>query len=180
MENDNINTQEEQEEEHSESNQSQVIELQEENALLKDTLLRKAAEAENVRKRLEKEKADAVAYANSSFARDLLPVLDNFERVISGADSLQEQIKDNDGLLALLDGIKLSQKELISVLRKHGISLVEVADGDDFNHEYHQAMCEVESDTYEAGKVTQVLQTGYTYHNRLLRPAMVSVSKKHV
>lgn len=145
---------------------------------LKDTLLRKTAESENLRKRLEKEKDDAVRYSNKNFARDLLTVLDNFERINKGKVSVQDKIDADPSLKAYFEGISICEKELLSTFQKYGVSRVEVSAGDLFDHEFHQAMCEVGSAEYPAGSVVKVFQTGYKYHDRLLRPAMVSVSKK--
>ncbi|MBO4405302.1 MAG: nucleotide exchange factor GrpE [Alphaproteobacteria bacterium] len=145
---------------------------------LKDALLRKTAESENLRKRLEKEKDDAVKYANKGFARDLLAVLDNFERINSNIASVKDKIEEDANLKAYFEGIAICEKELLSTFQKYGIFRVEVAAGDPFNHELHQAMCEVEDSQQPAGAVVKVFQTGYKYNDRLLRPAMVSVSKK--
>ena len=147
-------------------------------AKLKDALLRKTAESENLRKRLEKEKDDAVKYANKGFARDLLSVLDNFERINNNITSVKDKIEDDANLKAYFEGIAICEKELLSTFQKYGISRVSVSAGDLFNHELHQAMCEVEDDQQPVGAVVKVFQTGYKYNDRLLRPAMVSVSKK--
>ncbi|MBO6055668.1 MAG: nucleotide exchange factor GrpE [Alphaproteobacteria bacterium] len=145
---------------------------------LKDALLRKTAESENLRKRLEKEKDDAVKYANKNFARDLLAVLDNFERINGSIASVKDKIDADPNLKAYFDGIAICEKELLSTFQKYGVSRIEVSAGNPFNHELHQAMCEVENDQQPAGTVVKVFQTGYKYHDRLLRPVMVSVSKK--
>ena len=145
---------------------------------LKDALLRKTAESENLRKRLEKEKDDAVKYANKGFAKDLLSVLDNFDRINGSIASVKDKIDADPNMKAYFDGIAICEKELLSTFNKYGISRVEVSAGDPFNHEFHQAMCEVENDQHPAGSVVKVFQTGYQYHDRLLRPAMVSVAKK--
>jgi len=145
---------------------------------LKDTLLRKTAESENLRKRLEKEKDDAVKYANKSFARDLLAVLDNFERINGNIASVRDKINADPSLKAYFDGIAICEKELLSTFQKYGISRIEVSAGTPFDHDLHQAMCEVDDDQQPAGTVVKVFQTGYKYHDRLLRPVMVSVSKK--
>ncbi|MDR1983095.1 MAG: nucleotide exchange factor GrpE [Holosporaceae bacterium] len=159
--------------------EEQIKKLKEEIRVLSDALLRKAAESENLRKRLEKEKEEAIKYSNAKFAKDLLSVIDNFERVTENSISIKEKIETDVNLKALFDGILLCEKELISVFKKHGIVKTEIKEGDEFNPEYHQAMCELCSPDHKAGSVIKVLQTGYTYHDRLLRPAMVSVSKKH-
>lgn len=148
--------------------------LKEEIAKLKDTVIRQMADADNLRKRLEKEKSDAISYANTKFAKDLLPTLDSFQHILSN----MPKNKVDDKIQAIFDGIVLCEKGLLSVLQKHGISKVETQAGDDFNHQYHQAMCEVEDENLASGKIVHVMQDGYMYNNRLLRPAMVSVSKK--
>lgn len=145
---------------------------------LKDTILRQAADTENLRKRLEKEKDESVKYASARFAKDLLPVLDNFERVRESSKTLQQQDESDTQLKAFVEGVMLCEKELLSVFKRHGISKIEVAEGDAFDHKYHQAMCELEDKDHPAGSVIKVFQSGYTHHDRLLRPAMVSVSKK--
>lgn len=148
--------------------------LQDEIAKLKDTLIRKAADFDNVRKRMEREKADAVAFANTKMAKDLLPTIDNFRHI--AASLPKDGVPDN--VRAVFDGIELCEKGLLSVLEKHGIRRVETNVGDEFNHKYHQAMCETESDDVEPGKIAYIMQDGYTYNDRLLRPAMVGVAKK--
>ncbi len=160
------------------SEQDRQEELLNQIAELKDALLRKTAESENLRKRLEKEKDDAVKYSNKGFAKDLLSVLDNFDRINSSIVFVKDKIDIDPNLKAYFDGIAICEKELLSTFQKYGISRVEVSAGDSFNHEFHQAMCEVDDDQHPAGSVVKVFQTGYRYHDRLLRPAMVSVSKK--
>ncbi len=162
----------------SESKRESRADLLDQIDMLKDALLRKTAESENLRKRLEKEKDDAVKYANKSFARDLLVVLDNFERINGNIASVKSKIDADPNLKAYFDGIAICEKELLSTFQRYGISRLKVSAGDPFNHELHQAMCEVEDDQQPAGAVVKVFQTGYKYHDRLLRPVMVSVSKK--
>lgn len=147
-------------------------------ATLKDTVLRKTAEFENARKRMEKEKDDACKYANAKFSKDLLAVIDNFERVTEMSANLKNKIDADQNIKAFFDGIMLCEKELLNVLKKHGVNKINLKPGDAFDHQYHQAMCEIESDEYNAGQVAQVMQSGYIHHDRLLRPAMVSVVKK--
>ncbi len=164
--------------ENSEIEKDSEADLLDQIATLKDALLRKTAESENLRKRLEKEKDDAVKYANKGFARDLLSVLDNFERINNNITSVKDKIEEDANLKAYFEGIAICEKELLSTFQKYGISRVNVSAGDLFNHELHQAMCEVEDDKHPVGSVVKVFQTGYKYNDRLLRPAMVSVSKK--
>ncbi|MDR1334350.1 MAG: nucleotide exchange factor GrpE [Holosporaceae bacterium] len=155
-----------------------VQKLEEEIATLKDTLLRKVAESDNLRKRLEKEKEDAIKYSQTKFAKDLLAVIDNFERVTENSVIIRDKIETDESLKAFFDGIVLCEKELLSVFKKYGISRLEVKEGDVFNPEYQQAMCELDSPDHKAGSVIKLFQAGYMYNDRLLRPAMVSVSKK--
>jgi molecular chaperone GrpE len=146
-------------------------------AILRDTLLRKAADYDNLRKRLEKEKEDAIKYSNGRFAKDLLIVIDNFERINDNIKSIDSDLKMNPKLMAIFDGITLCGKELISVFKKHGLSVIDVKEGDQFNPLFHQAVCEVESAEQKPGLIVRVFQLGYMHYDRLLRPSMVSVSK---
>ena len=155
-----------------------IEQLEREVATLKDTVLRKIAEMDNLRKRLEREKNDAVKYANKNFAKDLLTVLDNFERAMENTEPLKEKIEANAGLKNFINGINLCEKELLTIFKRYGISQIEANEGDDFNHVVHQAMCEVPSPNHKDGTIMKVFQTGYMYNERLLRPAMVSVSKR--
>lgn len=158
--------------------QNKVGELEGQIATLKEAVIRKLAETENLRKRLEKEKLDAIKYANSKFAKDLLGVIDNFERVMQHIEILGNKVKVDEALRPIAEGIELCGKELLSIFRKHGIDQVSVSEGIRFDPNYHQAVCEVESDRHSPGTVVSVMQPGYTYNDRLLRPAMVGVAKK--
>lgn len=142
----------------------------EEIADLKDRLLRASAETENVRRRLEREKVDASTYAMTGFARDLLGVADNLRRAVSAIPA------DAPGLDAVKAGIEATERELLNVLARHGISRVETA-GLTLDPHRHQAMIEVESDAHEPGHIVSELQAGYMIKERLLRPALVSVAK---
>lgn len=152
-------------------------ELETQLAALKDAFLRKLAESDNLRKRLEKEKTDAAKYANGKFAKDLLSVIDNLDRVINHVNDLKNKVKEDTVLNPFLDGVDLCRKELLSVFKKHGINKINVSVGTRFDPNFHEAMCEVVSKDHEAGSVVDVMQSGYTYNDRLLRPAMVSVAK---
>ncbi len=148
---------------------SEVVRLTDEVAGLKDRLLRAAAETENVRRRLEREKTDASTYAMTSFARDLLGVADNLARAVAALPA------DAPGFEAVKTGIAATERELTAVLARHGITRVEAGGKLDPNR--HQAMIEVESDAHEPGAIVAELQAGYTIKDRLLRPALVSVAK---
>jgi len=148
--------------------------LQAENEELKDKLLRAVAEQENVRRRLEREKAEAVQFASTNFARDLLPVVDNFGRAMAavpaGASEADETFKN------LLVGVELVEREMLNAFERHGIRRFDPT-GERFDPHRHQAIFEVEDPSQPSGMVVQVIQTGYMIGERVLRPAMVGVSK---
>jgi len=146
----------------------------EELKLLKDQLLRVLAESENVRKRAQREKEDASRFAIANFARDLLTVADNLTRALENIPS--DTREENDPLKAIVEGIKITERELNNVLERHGVKKISPL-GEQFDHNYHQAMFEEEHTEYQPGQVTQVLQTGYVLNDRLLRPALVGVAK---
>jgi molecular chaperone GrpE len=141
---------------------------------LKEQLLRALADTENMRRRSEREAANVRKYGHTPFARDLVGALDNLGRAVDSApdnlDSLDEPVK------SLVTGIQLSWTELQSVIQKHGIATVSPK-GEKFDYNLHQAMFEVPTDDVAPGMVVEVVQHGYVLHDRLLRPAMVGVSK---
>jgi molecular chaperone GrpE len=144
-------------------------------AELKDRLLRALAEMENLRKRTEREVADARQYGIASFARDILGVADNMQRALaSGGDDLRQT--GDAPTIALLDGVELTERELLKVLEKHGIRNFS-PEGEKFDPHLHQAMYEVPDASVPAGTVVQVIQPGYTIGDRVLRPAMVAVAR---
>lgn len=146
--------------------------LKKENASLKDFILRAHAEMENLRKRFAKEKDDVSKYCATKFAKELLGVMDNFERAFANSGDAENSAK------AFFDGIKITHKELTSALSKNGITKIDAKKSDDFDHNFHQIMCEVDSEDVEGGKIVDVYQNGYMINDRLLRPALVSVAKK--
>lgn len=152
------------------SHADEVAALHDEITGLKDRVLRAAAETENVRRRLEREKTDASTYAMTGFARDLLGVADNLSRAVAALPA------DVAGFDAVKTGIAATERELTAVLARHGITRV-ATDGAKLDPNRHQAMIEVESDAHEPGAIVAELQAGYTIKDRLLRPAMVSVAK---
>jgi molecular chaperone GrpE len=148
--------------------------LEKEVAELKDKLLRALAEAENIRRRGEREREDTAKYAMSSFARDMLPVADNLGRALA---ALGPEVRGKDPSLdSLIAGIELTDRELTAVFERHGMRRIDPL-GEKFDHNFHQAMMEVEDPTKPSGTVVQVLQAGYVLRDRLLRPAMVAVAK---
>ena len=149
--------------------------LNAENAQLKDKALRTMADMENLRRRTEKEVADARTYAVSSFARDMLTVADNMRRGIESVP--QEQRTSADGALkTLLEGVELTERDLLKTLEKYGIKQID-PQGQRFDPNLHQAMFEVEDTSVTTGTVVQVVQAGFVIGERVLRPALVGVSK---
>ena len=168
-------------EEHIETNQENTEEnlspeeaLKQENAELKDRLFRALADLENDRKRFEREQEDGLKFAITSFARDLLPVGDNLSRALESVS--EENLKENDTLKTLYEGVSMTEEELAKVFEKNKVSVIN-PEGKKFDHNEHQAMFEVTDTDAEEGTVVQVMQKGYKLHERLLRPAMVGVAK---
>src|SRR5436190_132513 len=152
-----------------------VAALAKEAADLKDRLLRTLAEMENLRRRTEREVADARVYGVTNFARDILAVADNMERALKALDD-EIREKADAGVKALLDGVELTERELIKVMEKHGVKKIE-PQGQKFDPNLHQAMFEIPDPSVPAGTVVQIMQPGYTIGERVLRPALVGVSK---
>ncbi|MGV6873694.1 nucleotide exchange factor GrpE [Pseudochelatococcus sp. B33] len=151
-----------------------VAQLEAEKADLRDKLLRALAEMENLRRRTEKEVADARAYAVTSFARDILSVSDNIRRALETIPA--EQRASEGPLKAFADGIELTDRELLKTLARHGVKEIS-PQGEKFDPNLHQAMFEVPDTTVPNGTVVQVIQTGFSIADRVLRPALVGVSK---
>ena len=151
-----------------------ISKLIEEIENLKEEKLRTLAETENLRKRFEKDKMDSIKYGNHNLAKDILTLGDNLSRALD-AISLDE--KRSESFNNLVDGLKIVQKEFVTILEKHGVKKIESINKK-FDHNYHQAMLEVETDEFNEGYVVQEIQSGFTLHDRLLRPSMVGVSKK--
>ena len=144
-------------------------------AEFKDRLLRTLAEMENLRKRTEREVTDARLYGVSSFARDLLGVADNMRRAL---DAVAPELRASAeaGVKALIDGVELTERELLKALEKNGVRQFSPK-GEKFDPNVHQAMFEVPNPTVPAGSVVEVVAPGYVLGERVLRPAMVGVSK---
>lgn len=148
--------------------------LRVEAADLKDRLLRAHAEVENIRKRSEREKEETAKYAITRLARDIVGVGDNFQRAIDAVPA--DAVEQDSALKSFLEGVTLTERELLNVLERHGIRKM-VPTGEPFNPHLHQAMMEMQRPDVPAGTVVQVFQAGYTIEDRVLRPAMVVVSK---
>ena len=152
-----------------------VEELLRENADLKDQVLRTLAEMENLRRRTEREVKDAKQYAVAGFARDMLTVSDNLSRALEVLPDETRESAD-EGLKALLDGIGMTEREMLNQLEKHGVRPI-FPEGEKFDPNFHQAMFEVPNMDVPNGTVVQVVQAGYVIGERVLRPAMVGVAK---
>ena len=138
----------------------------------KDKYIRTHADFENIKRRLEKDKNNAVSYANESFAKDILAVMDSFENAISAMETSEES---SEVLDKMKEGVEITFNQLKKVLEKNNIK--EVSCEGEFDPEVHQAIMQVESENHEVGDVVQVMQKGYTIKERILRPAMVSTCK---
>lgn len=149
--------------------------LRAENTDLRDKYLRLAAEMDNLRRRTERDVKDAKSYAIAGFARDMLGVSDNLRRGLEAvpAEALEA---DETGLKALIEGVEMTERSMLAALERHGVRKLEPI-GEKFDPHFHQAMFEVPNTEVPNGTVVQVIQDGYTIGERVLRPAMVGVSK---
>ncbi len=143
-------------------------------ATMKDQLIRAMAEMENLRKRSDRELADSRKYAVTSFARDMVNVVENLQLALQSISP--EERKGDAKLETLAQGVEMTYNELIRIFQGNGIVRIDPM-GEKFNHNHHQAVAQIEDAEAEPGTVTQVLQAGYIIHDRLLRPAMVTVAK---
>jgi len=153
-----------------------LVALQKENADLKDKLLRAVAEAENTRRRAERERQDAVRYAAAGFARDMVQVSDNLRRAIAALKP-EEREASPATVQALIDGVEATERQLLSTFERHGIKEITPAPGERFDAHLHEAMFEVPDSGQPAGTVVHVIEAGYTINDRLLRAARVGVAK---
>ena len=169
-----INEKDEDSNENDKDSPENIIEkLNEEIQDLKDQRLRAAAELENLRKRAEKDQSDALKYGVSNFAKEIISIKDNIERAQS---SISDDVRSNDDVKSVVEGLDLIAQSAVSTFEKIGIKKIESLN-EKFDHNLHQAMMEIENDDIEPGTIVQELLPGYTLHDRLLRPAMVGVSK---
>ena len=151
---------------------ARIAALEVEVASLKDAALRAMAEAENLRRRTEREKADARAYAVDRFARDLLSVADNLERALA---SVPQIAREEPAMEGFLTGIDMTGKELVAVFARHGLTRTGT-EGEKFDPALHQAVAQIPSETVAAGDIAQVFAAGWVLNGRTIRAAMVAVS----
>ena len=154
-------------------NLSEEKSIEEKLAEAQEQVLRTLADSENLRRRLEREKEDLGNYIVSNFAKEILAVVDNLQRAIK---SIEDKKEDKSALSTFVEGIELTEKQLISSLEKFKINKINTIN-EPFDPNLHQAMFEVEGKDSESGKISEVVQDGYTIGDRLLRPAMVGVFK---
>jgi molecular chaperone GrpE len=153
-----------------------VIEaLNAENTQLKDRVLRTLAEMENLRRRTEREVSDAKTYGVTSFARDMLTVVDNLARALEHFPP-EARASADPAVRSMVEGVELTARDLEAVLGRHGVKKLDPK-GQRFDPNFHQAIFEAPDETVPSGTVSQVVQTGWTIGDRVLRPAMVGVSK---
>ncbi|OIQ06885.1 MAG: nucleotide exchange factor GrpE [Rhodobacteraceae bacterium CG2_30_10_405] len=138
---------------------------------MRDRFMRALADAENSRKRFERDRREAEQYGGSKLARDLLPVYDALRRALDSASEDQRAVAK-----ALIEGIELTMRELLNVLTKHGVTPIVPAIGERFDPQHHQAMFEAPLPGTKVGQIIQVMTEGFLLHDRLLRPAQVGVS----
>jgi molecular chaperone GrpE len=154
----------------------ELARLANENAELKDRMLRALADAENTRRRAEREREENRQYAVTSFARDMLNVADNLHRALQSIpDDARAQVSPQ--VKAVIDGVEATERQLLAALERHGVRRIETA-GAKFDPHLHQAIAEVASEGRPAGTIVNVVQTGYVIADRLLRPAMVTVAAR--
>ncbi|HED6151346.1 TPA: nucleotide exchange factor GrpE [Campylobacter coli] len=168
IENENAENSENLQDDLQDNEKNETNELQKELEKLKDKYMRANAEFENIKKRMEKEKLSAMAYANESFAKDLLDVLDALEAAINV--ECQDEIS-----LKIKEGVQNTLDLFLKKLEKHGVALIK--DEKEFDPNLHEAMFHVDSENHQSGEVVQVLQKGYKIADRVIRPTKVSVAK---
>ena len=150
---------------------AEVESLRAERDALQDKFMRALADAENARKRSEKDRREAENYGGSKLARDMLPVYDNLKRAVEAASDEQKEVS-----AALIEGVELTLRELVNVFAKHGIVPITPEVGDRFDPQHHEAMFEAPVPDTKAGDIIQVSAEGFMLHDRILRPAQVGVS----
>jgi len=152
-------------------NEAEIEALRAERDAFQDKFMRALADAENARKRSEKDRREAENYGGSKLSRDMLPVYDNLKRALEAATDEQKEVS-----AALIEGIELTMRELLNVFSKHGITLIAPEVGDKFDPNHHEAMFEAPLPGTKSGEIIQVSAEGFMLHDRILRPAQVGVS----
>lgn len=156
------------------SSEQKILALETDLGKAKDQMMRLAAELENTRRRAQREKADAARYGVSNFARDLLSVADNMQRALASLPDQEQELSAED-LANMINGVRMTEKELLSVFERHGVQRL-FPEGAPFDPNLHQAIAEVPGGNIPKGHVVNVAQSGFTISDRVLRAAMVTVS----
>ncbi len=164
-------TVENEEQETVEEEVNEVEQLKSALSAMQDKYARVHADFDNIKKRLEREKYQALEYANEKFAKDLIPVIDSFEGAIAAGKSEAEA---TDLLEKLQEGVELTMKQLLGVLEKHGVT--QVSESEPFDPNIHHAVQQVDSEAHESGEIVSTFQKGYKYKERTLRDAMVVIA----
>ncbi|MEM6481239.1 MAG: nucleotide exchange factor GrpE [Pseudomonadota bacterium] len=151
--------------------EAEIEELRAERDALQDKFMRALADAENARKRAQKDRTEAENYGGSRLARDMLPVHDNLRRAMGSVTEAQKEAAS-----ALIEGVELTLRELLNVFSKHGITVIDPQVGDKFDPQHHEAMFEAPLPGTQSGEIIQVSAQGFMLHDRVLRPAQVGVS----
>ena len=152
------------------------VDLEAQLSEMRDRMLRALAEAENVRRRAEREKQEVSQYAVARFARDMLGIADNFGRALAACPKDILELADPQ-IKAVIDGVEATERQLLTTLENYGVKLIDTSDGK-FDPNFHQAVAEVPGEGRPPGSIVHVIQTGYMIGDRLLRPAMVTVARK--
>jgi molecular chaperone GrpE len=168
----NESSQEAENEDETEESEVEILKQQVQDC--EDKYLRMNADFENIKRRMEKEKAVAISYAHEQFARDLLPIIDSLDMALNTCKDSEGDASENL-LDKVKEGIDLTIEQFKKTFEKHGIELVEIDEG--FNPNFHEAVMQLESDEKESGEILEVFQKGYKIKDRVLRPAMVSIVK---
>lgn len=150
---------------------ARIAELEAERDAMRDRVMRALADAENSRKRAEKDRRDGLLYGGAKLSRDMLPVYDNLSRAL---DVVTEETRQ--AAAGLVEGVELTLRELANILEKHGVERISPEPGDLFDPHLHQAMFEAPVPNFTAGQIIQVMAVGFRLHDQLLRPAQVGVS----
>ena len=145
-------------------------------AEMRDRMLRALAEAENIRRRAEREKLEVSQYAIARFARDMLQIADNFGRALAACPKDLREAADPQ-VKAVIDGVEATERQLLAALERYGVKIIDTVDAK-FDPKFHQAIAEVPGEGKPTGTIVNVVQTGYMIGERLLRPAMVTVARK--
>lgn len=151
--------------------EARIAELEAECLALRDRLMRTLAEAENTRKRAEKDRREGMLYGSARLARDILPVHDGMSRALSSAND-----ETRAAAAGLVEGVELTLREFLNILQRHGVERIAPAIGDAFDPHLHEAMFEAPVPDTRPGQIIQVMAEGFRLHDQLLRPAQVGVS----